>query len=638
MAFKNYLQLSFFFISFILFSQDKVFTSSNIPEVLSDGANAVVRLDETRIDLLKIDEMLVSERRIITILNKSGDDNLNAYVHYDNNVKIKNLEATIFNKFGAVIKKIKEKNFKDVSAVDGATLYSDSRVKYLDYTPSAYPYTVEFICEISTGNTAFIPSFMPINERYVSVEESNYSITYPEDIQIRKKEKYLEGLDLEKKEELGLISYFVKNLEAYKPEDYCPNLLEIAPRVLIASKQFSLEGVQAEVEDWNGFGKWMYNDLLFDTLDLPQSTVDYVRNLVKDDTSDIEKAKKIYEYVQNKVRYISVQVGIGGWKPFKASKVDELGYGDCKGLTNYTMALLKAVGVKSNYCVIYAGNSQRSMEQDFALMQGNHVILSIPTNEEPVWLECTSQDVPFGFIGDFTDDRDVLVVTPEGGEIKHTKKYKTEENTQYLKGNYTINPEGSINVDVNIISKGIQYDDKYRLESQSARDLDVYYKDRWDYLNTISIDKIEIDNNKSDVSFAEHIGFYVPNYTKKAGNIMLLTVNALNRNINIPDKYKDRKYPIKVKRGFIDEDEVKITLPENYKVESLPEKIEIENKFGSYRAEFILEDENVIYKRKLVINDGVFPKEDYDDFRNFRIDISKSDNAKIALVKNTTKN
>ncbi|MCR8668862.1 DUF3857 domain-containing protein [Aestuariibaculum sp. M13] len=638
MAFKNYLQLSFFFISFILFSQNNLFTSSNIPESLSDGANAVVRLDETRIDLLKIDEMLVSERRIITILNKSGDDNLNAYVHYDNNVKIKNLEATIYNKFGAVIKKIKEKNFKDVSAVDGATLYSDSRVKYLDYTPSAYPYTVEFICEISTGNTAFIPSFMPINERYVSVEESNYSITYPKDIQIRKKEKYLEGLELEKKEELGLISYFVKNLEAYKPEDYCPNLLEIAPRVLIASKQFSLEGVQAEVEDWNGFGKWMYNDLLFDTLDLPESTVDYVRNLVKDDMSDIEKAKKIYEYVQNKVRYISVQVGIGGWKPFKASKVDELGYGDCKGLTNYTMALLKAVGVKSNYCVIYAGNSQRSMEQDFALMQGNHVILSIPTNEEPVWLECTSQDVPFGFIGDFTDDRDVLVVTPEGGEIKHTKKYKTEENTQFLKGNYTINPEGSINVDVNIISKGIQYDDKYRLESQSARDLDVYYKDRWDYLNTISIDKIEIDNNKSDVSFAEQIGFYVPNYTKKAGNIMLLTVNALNRNINIPDKYKDRKYPIKVKRGFIDEDEVKITLPENYKVEALPEKIEIENKFGSYRAEFILEDENVIYKRKLVINDGVFPKEDYDDFRNFRIDISKSDNAKIALVKNTTKN
>ncbi|GAA4297932.1 DUF3857 domain-containing transglutaminase family protein [Aestuariibaculum suncheonense] len=638
MAVKNYLQLSFFFISFILFSQEKAFTSFNIPEALSEGANAVVRLDETHIVLEKIDAMQVLQKCIITVLNKSGDGSVNAYVHYDDNVKIKALEATIYNKVGAVIKKIKEKNFKDVSAVDGGTLYSDSRVKYLDYTPSDYPYTIEFVCEILTSNTAFIPSFMPIDEYFVSVEESKYSLTYPENITVRKKEKNLEGLGFEKQENSGLISYSIKNLKAYKPEDFCPSLVDIAPRVLVASKQFSLEGVQAEVEDWNGFGRWMYNDLLFDTVDLPASTISKVQELVKNETSDIEKAKKIYQYVQDKVRYISVQVGIGGWKPFKASKVDELGYGDCKGLTNYTMALLKAVGVESNYCVIYAGKSQRNMEPDFALMQGNHVILSIPTEEDAVWLECTSQELPFGFIGDFTDDRDVLVVTSEGGEIKHTKKYNTQENTQYLKGDYIINADGSINAEVQIVSKGIQYDDKYGVKTLSERDLDVYYKDRWGYLNTISINKIEVENDKTDISLTEHISFYVPNYTKKAGDIMLLTVNALNRNSHIPDKYKERNYPIKVKRGFVDEDEVKITLPEGYLVEALPEKVSIENKFGSYQIEFVVKDEGVIYKRKLIMNDGEFPKEDYNDFRDFYIDISKYDNAKIALVKNTTKN
>ncbi|WMI64033.1 DUF3857 domain-containing transglutaminase family protein [Aestuariibaculum sp. YM273] len=638
MAFKNYLQLSFFLFPFILFSQTNLFTSSKISESLSNGANAVIRLDDTKIILEDIDEMLVSQNRIITVLNKSGNTCVNAFMHYDDNVKIKTLEAVVYNKFGAIIKKIKEKNFKDVSAVDGGTLYSDSRIKYLDYTPSAYPYTIEFICEIETSNTAFIPSFMPVDEYYLSVEESKYSLSYPESINIRKKEKNLEGLDIEKKEESGFISYTLKNQAAYKSEDYCPSLIDIVPRVLVASREFSLEGVQAEVEDWTDFGAWMYKDLLFDTVDLPAETIAKVQALVKNETSDIEKAKIIYQYVQDKVRYISVQVGIGGWKPFKASKVDELGYGDCKGLTNYTMALLKAVGVNSNYCVIYAGNSQRCMEQDFALMQGNHVILSIPTEEEPIWLECTSQDLPFGFIGDFTDDRDVLVVTPEGGQIKHTKKYGTEENTQYLKGTYVISPEGSINVDVNIVSKGIQYDNKYGVKSLSDRDLDVYYKDRWDYLNTMSIEKMELDNNKTDISFTEHIRFNVPNYTKKAGNIMLLTINALNRNTHVPDKYKERKYPIEVKRGFIDEDEVKITLPENYKVEALPEKVSVENKFGSYQAEFILEDEGVIYKRRLVMNDGEFPKEDYNDFRDFYINISKYDNSKIALTKNTPKN
>ena len=80
-----------------------------------------------------------------------------------------------------------------------------------------------------------------------------------------------------------------------------------------------------------------------------------------------EKAKKIYQFVQDKTRYISVQVGIGGWKPFNTSEVDKLGYGDCKALTNYTMSLLKAAGVTSNYCVVYGGDDIMSLEEDLYL-------------------------------------------------------------------------------------------------------------------------------------------------------------------------------------------------------------------------------------------------------------------------------
>ena len=125
----------------------------------------------------------------------------------------------------------------------------------------------------------------------------------------------------------------------------------------------------------------MYHDLIKDTYDLPTSTVTMIKDLVKDEVDDIGNAKKVYEYVQGKTRYISVQVGIGGWKPFNASEVDKLGYGDCKALTNYTMSLLKAVGVESNYSVVYAGSSQKNIEDDFTSIQGNHVILNIPSEK-----------------------------------------------------------------------------------------------------------------------------------------------------------------------------------------------------------------------------------------------------------------
>ena len=404
---------------------------------------------------------------------------------------------------------------------------------------------------------------------------------------------------------------------------------------MVAANEFTYEGVYAEAENWNDFGKWVYFDLIESTIDLPESTAVYIQDLVKDEKTDIGKAKKIYQYVQDKVRYISVQVGIGGWKPFNASEVDRLGYGDCKGLTNYTMSLLKAVGVNSNFTLLFAGNSQRDIEKDFTIMQANHAILSIPQeNKEDIWLECTSQKLPFGFIGDFTDNRDVLVITPQGGQIKHTKKYTTEENTQVIKANYKVFDDGTIDVNATLKSKGIQYDDKYRLETETERDLDKHYKNRWGYINDISIDEISIVNDKDSIVFNETVSFKAINYSKLIANKMLLTVNALNRNTHIPDRYRNRKLPLKIKRGFKDIDEVEITLPQNYKVESLPNKKTIENKFGSYKSEVIVKDENtLVYKREFVVNDGEFPKEDYSSFRDFYKEVSKQDTAKVALIK-----
>ena len=636
MSFRKLIGFCLLLNAFLVYSQDRPELSvSHIDEAMMDNANAVVRLNEVIVSLKSSSQMSVKEKRIITILNKKGNKNIDAFVYYDRNVKIKTLQVLAFDALGNQIKKVKKNDFKDVSAVSGGTLYSDSRVKYLEYTPINYPYTIQFTCETTTGNTAFIPPFTPIDDYFVSTEVSSYALNYPTDITIRKKEKNLENRDIEIEAVAGRIFYKAKNMNALKPEEYSPPFREIIPKILVAANEFTYEGVYAEAENWNDFGKWVYFDLIESTIDLPESTAVYIQDLVKDEKTDIGKAKKIYQYVQDKVRYISVQVGIGGWKPFNASEVDRLGYGDCKGLTNYTMSLLKAVGVNSNFTLLFAGNSQRDIEKDFTIMQANHAILSIPQeNKEDIWLECTSQKLPFGFIGDFTDNRDVLVITPQGGQIKHTKKYTTEENTQLIKANYKVFDDGTIDVNATLKSKGIQYDDKYWLETETERDLDKHYKNRWGYINDISINEISIVNDKESIVFNETVRFKAINYSKIIANRMLLTVNALNRNTHIPDRYRNRKLPLKIKRGFKDIDEVEITLPQNYKVESLPNKKIIENKFGSYKSEVIAKDENtLIYKREFVVSDGEFPKEDYSSFRDFYKEVSKQDTSKIALIK-----
>ncbi|WP_298532951.1 DUF3857 domain-containing transglutaminase family protein [uncultured Algibacter sp.] len=625
----------FFLFSLLVFTQQELYTSYTISDSLSANANAVIRSNDMRVSLKSSSEMHVVYKRIITVLNKQGNDAVDAYVYYDNNIKIKELQAIVYNALGVQIKKIKKSDFKDVSAVSGGTLYSDSRVKYLEYTPIAYPYTVEFTTEIVNENTAFIRPFRPIDGYNVSAENSTYSIIYPPNLEIRTKEKNFELFNLEKTKNSNEISYKVKNLAALESEMYGPTFFDISPMVLVAATQFSLEGVESTAENWNDFGKWMYKDLIMGTDDLPQSTILKVQELVKNETTDLGKAKKIYQYVQDKTRYISVQVGIGGWKPFNTSEVDRLGYGDCKALSNYTMALLKAVGVKSNYVVLYAGQSQRSFEKDFAAMMGNHAILNIPMEDEDVWLECTNQKVPFGFIGNFTDDRDVLVVTPEGGKIVHTKKYEPEESVQHIQGSYDISNEGYIQAKVKLKSKGIQYNSKYSLESETERELDKHYKNQWGYINSISINEIHVENNKETIEFMEEVSFQAPNYSKIVADRMLLPVNAFNRNEHIPDRYRNRKFSLKVKRGFTDLDEVEIKLPSNYKLEALPKNYNIENKFGHYKAEVVVKDEStLIYKREFVVKDGEFPKEDYKKFRDFHKAVARYDNSKIALIKN----
>lgn len=626
---------TFFLSSVFCFSQDNIYSSRNIPDNLKKDANAVVRLNTLDITLESPSAMYETQKRVITVLNKQGNENIDTYVYYDDNIKIKKLQVLVYDDYGNLIKKFKERDFKDVSAVAGGTLYSDSRGKYLEYTPVSYPYTIEFICETINKNTAFIQPYYPVNDYYLSVENSAYSITYPEEITIRTKEKGFENFNLKKEEKNNKINFKVENIVAITPEDYSPSLSVLAPIVLVGANKFALKGVYAEVENWEDFGRWMYNNLIKDTHDLPTETRLAIQRLVEGETNVIDKAKKIYEFIQNKVRYISVQVGIGGWKPFNVSKVDQLSYGDCKALTNYTMALLKEVGIESYYTIVYARGSQKSIEKDFASMQGNHAILNIPqANGEDIWLECTNQKLPFGFIGNFTDDRDVLVITPEGGEIKHTKEYKYEENTQTIKGVFSISNEGTIDANVNVVSKGIKYDKKYWLDTESERDLDAHYKRRWSYINGLDINEISIINDKDSIAFLEKVSFNAPNYSKIIGNRMLFDLNIVNRNIHIPDRYRLRKLPFQIKRGFKDVDSIEIKLPFGYKIESKPNNVTINNKFGGYKSNLnVIDESKLIYIREFIIRDGDFPKEDYEDFRNFYKEVSKNDDAKIALIK-----
>ncbi|PTX63658.1 transglutaminase superfamily protein [Kordia periserrulae] len=615
-------------------AQDNLTSYLTLPQELTKNANAVIRLDETTVTVNATDDMEVSKKRIVTVLNENGLSKIQAGAGYDNSTSIKDLEARIYDKFGKQIKKIRERDFQDVSAVDGVTMYSDSRIKYMDYTPISYPFTVVFTSTVNYKTTANLPRFSPLSY-YTGIQKSKYQITYPESLSLYKKELNLEEFGVVKIENPGKLIYVLDDVSGMKPEAYSPSEAKIKPQVYLALSKFTYEGISAEVKDWDETGKWIYDNLLLGRATVDAETKAAIENLVADATSDIEKARRIYEYMQGKTRYISVQVGIGGYQPIEAAEVDKVGYGDCKGLTNYMMALLKIAGIESYYTVVQSGSEIVNFYEDFATLgQGNHVILNLPNNGDDIWLECTSQKMPFGHIGDFTDDRNVLVVTPEGGQLKHTKKYATEENLQETTGNYTLDANGNIDAEVTIKTYGIQYDSRFYIEDFSDVEKDKRYKKYFYAVNNVNIDNIELQNDKKEVVFTEKVAFNADAYGVVTGDRLLFAPNAFNRISSIPDRYRNRKFPLEIQRGYQDVDSYEIKLPSDFKIEAMPDDVSYETKFGSYSFSIEQKDNQTLqFTRKITIKDGLYPKEEYSNYRKFIKKIVKYDSSKIVLVK-----
>jgi hypothetical protein len=631
-----YFALIFTIFSAAIHAQKGSYTISSIKDSLKTNANAVVRLDQMNINIGSQRNMHVKIQRVVSVLNPKGLDDINAYQHYDKTTQIKSIEATVYNAAGNEIKKIKRKDFRDHSAVDGGTMFSDNRVLYLNFTPVSYPFTIVYNCEYETSNTAFIPQWYFFAGYYVSLEKCILEVNYPPYLGFKKKEFNFSNFKIKKTADTDTeLRYELVNMPAQRQENQSPDPRDLFPRIMMGLEHFHLEGVDGSAKTWADFGKWYNEKILPGTAALPEETKTKILGLVGAEKDPVKKAKIIYDYVQKRSRYVNIAIGIGGWKPMVAADVDRLGYGDCKALSNYTKALLEAVDVPSYHTILYGDRYKTDIQSDFVSMQGNHMILAVPNGDNYVWLECTSQDAPFGYQGIFTDDRNVLVVKPDGGEIVRTKIYGDQGNIQTNTGSYSIDEKGTLSGQITIASEGAQYALKSGVENMQPTEKEAHYKAYWSNINNLKLSKISLSNDKEVVRFTEDIQVEAVNYGTILSNQMLIAVNVFNKNFQEVKRIRNRETPFLIQRGYRDTDEIEISLPEGFSIEFLPSNFDLKGKFGAYKTEIVKKAPNkLIYKRSMLLNQGKYSNKEYDEYRLFMEEVAKNDNAKIILNKN----
>jgi hypothetical protein len=634
MKIKILLLTIFVGITFTLKAQNNEYSTVLISDSLKENANAIVRLNQIDITISSQRSMTINTKRVITVLNEKGLSAIDAIENYNKKTTVRDIEAYVYDSFGNEIKKIKRKDFKDQSAVGSSTLFSESRYLYLDYTPTQYPFTVVYESKLETSNTAFIPQWYPVSNFFVSVERSILNVDCRENLGFKKMEFNFENFNIQKTIDTATqLSYTASNISAQKQEEYSPAFTVILPKVMMGLELFHLEDVDGSAKSWKEFGQWYSHEILTDTTILPEETKAKMRALVGDEKDPIMKAKLIYKYVQKKSRYVSIQVGIGGWKPMEASDVDRLGYGDCKALTNYTKALLEAVDVPSYNTILYGDRYKKDIESDFVSMQGNHMILAVPNGDNYTWLECTSQDDPFGYQGTFTDDRNVLVIKSEGGEIVRTKLYEDRDNTQVSAGTYSLSKNGDLSGKITIVSEGSQYNQKALLENLPPTEKEAHYKRYWGNISNLKINNAAFSNDKENIRLTEKTEISAVNYGNISGGKMMFALNVYNQYTGSVKRIRNRKNPFEIQRGFSDTDEIAIVLPHEFTVEFLPSNYELKSKFGEYKTKYIKKDDgSLIYKRSLFIKKGMYSNTDYDEYRLFIEQVSRNDNAKIILT------
>jgi transglutaminase-like putative cysteine protease len=613
---------------------DPKYPVSSIPEALKKNNYGVIREQITESRILAKNRLVFYKKDVVTILNQNGKFMSRRSVHYDKLNKIQFIKAAIYDADGILVKRIKQSDIYDHGEYESYTLFSDNRYKSLDLSHHTYPYTIELEYEVEQKFLYSLRDFQLYQDDEVGIEKSTYSLIYPPALKPRYKLISLKEPEKSSDGSMEKLTWTFENFQPPKFEHSFSKTSDI-PRIMAVPFEFEYEGYAGKMDSWENLGAWQYQ-LLKGRDELPEPTKQKVLAIIAGKKNDKEKIKALYEYMQSKTRYVNIAIGIGDLQPLEAKLVDQVGYGDCKALSNYMVSLLKIAGIKGYFTTVWTGPGL-DVVTDFPDHQANHAIVAVPMREDTVWLECTSQIAPFNFLGTDTQNRWAVMITENGGKLVRTPGYEQEKNTMIRRATITLNPDGRGIANISSKYADARYDD----ENVGAYcNLSADLQKKWLQKN-LQISAYDVVSY-SFKDFFEENGFAkvdcklsLPNAATVNGKRIFLTPNLMNRSNEIPEKIEKRRTPIVLDLPYIDIDSIEYNMPEGIYPEYLPPPIKLSSRFGEYECSFIHTEGKLVYYRRFSVPEGKFPPESYNELTEFMKAVQKADNTKIVFLNKT---
>jgi hypothetical protein len=390
--------------------------------------------------------------------------------------------------------------------------------------------------------------------------------------------------------------------------------------------------------DWRQMGIWdaeLHRGRMEPSPEIRQQ----VATITAGAATPLDKMRAIAAFVQKDIRYVAIELGIGGWQPHPAAEVFTHRYGDCKDKATLMAAMLAVIGIESYPVSI---NTERgSVTPDVpAHLAFDHEIIAIklPSGVDDPSLYATIQHprlgkilffdptyhlmIPFGQIGGYLQDNYGLLDLPDGGELVKLPRQPSETNSIRRSARMTLTPQGGLAgdvLDVRLGDKAAEQREVLRTVTKEADRIKPIETLLSHSLTSFQITKATVGNlQETSQPFQYQYSVVAPNYAKMVGDLLLVRPRVLgNQASAVLETKEPRQLPLEFDGPSLHTDNFEIVLPPGYQVDELPPPVTEDHSFASYHSKTEVSGNVLHYSRTMEIKELSVPVSKMEELKKF---------------------
>ena len=608
---------------------------------LDPEIKAVVLLDEVKYTIPGGDDIVERYRRVVKIVRKEGREEGNFNVWIAHQGKVLSVHGWSIDKSGREYE-LKDKDFSEQTPYS-YVLYDDVHVRSAQ-APASDPGSIVAF-EYEVRRRVWIRELNWFFQEENPVREARLILQLPSGWEYKDSWASASPSQPTPAPEGGL-QWTIHDVPPIKVEPRMPAFLSLSGQLEIS--YFGPDQKAISVESWEALGRWyvgLTNDRRAATPEISQKA----RDLTAGKTDFDSKVRTLASFLQTDVRYVAIEIGIGGYQPHPASDIFHARYGDCKDKATLLSTLLQEVGIHSDYVLINTHRGIVNPTSHSALF--NHAILAIelpPTLDAAAYhsvlrsksgkryliFDPTDEYTPLGDLRSELQDTYALLVTDAGGELIHTALQPPENNLLTREGKFKLNADGSLTGEVVEKRRGDHaLWERYALKEANQRER----LERVEHLLNGSLQGFTLENldikqlDDRDQDLVLTYKFTAPNYLQVRGPLTLARPRIFGDKSFAVDQ-KPRKYSIEMHSASRETDVFEIELPPGYKVDDLPNPVKVDMGFASYQSSSEVSGTRLRYSREYVVRDLHVSPERLADLRKFEGTIGADEMASVVLV------